>query len=26
LTGLSYCLRRRKPVSWAGYKRWLSLP
>jgi GT2 family glycosyltransferase len=20
------CLRKRRPVSWAGYKRWLSLP
>src|SRR5262245_7791739 len=26
VSGISYCLRRRKPVSWAGYKRWLSLP
>jgi len=26
LTGIPYCLRKRKPVSWAGYKRWLSLP
>jgi GT2 family glycosyltransferase len=24
--GIPYCLRRRKPVSWAGYKRWLRLP
>ncbi|HEY4270756.1 MAG TPA: glycosyltransferase family A protein [Candidatus Udaeobacter sp.] len=26
LVGVPYCLRKRKPVSWAGYKRWLSLP
>ena len=26
LAGIPYCLRRRKAVSWAGYKRWLSLP
>jgi GT2 family glycosyltransferase len=26
LAGVPYCLRKRKPVSWAGYKRWLSLP
>jgi GT2 family glycosyltransferase len=26
LAGISYCLRRRSPVSWAGYKRWLGLP
>jgi GT2 family glycosyltransferase len=25
LAGIPYCLRRRGPVSWAGYKRWLSL-
>ena len=25
LTGIPYCLRKRKPVSWAGYKRWLHL-
>jgi GT2 family glycosyltransferase len=25
LTGIPYCLRNRKPVSWSGYKRWLSL-
>jgi len=25
-TGIPYCLRRRRPVSWAGYKRWLALP
>src|SRR6266699_4197441 len=24
LAGISYCLRNRRPVSWAGYKRWLS--
>jgi GT2 family glycosyltransferase len=26
LTGIPYCLRRRRPVSWPGYKRWLRLP
>src|SRR4029077_1558675 len=26
LAGIAYCLRRRSPVSWAGYKRWLGLP
>jgi GT2 family glycosyltransferase len=26
LAGIPYCLRKRRPVSWAGYKRWLSLP
>jgi GT2 family glycosyltransferase len=26
LSGIPYCLRRRKPVSWASYKRWLKLP
>jgi GT2 family glycosyltransferase len=26
LAGIPYCLRRRRPVSWAGYKRWLALP
>lgn len=26
LAGLPYSLRRRRPVSWAGYKRWLALP
>jgi GT2 family glycosyltransferase len=26
LAGIPYCLRRRRPVSWAGYKRWLQLP
>jgi GT2 family glycosyltransferase len=26
LAGLPYSLRKRKPVSWAGYKRWLALP
>ncbi len=25
LTGLSYCLQNRKPVSWSSYKRWLQL-
>ena len=24
--GIPYCLRKRRPVSWAGYKRWLALP
>src|SRR5437867_9200363 len=26
LAGIPYCLRKRRPVSWAGYKRWLRLP
>ena len=26
LAGIPYCLRRRRPVSWASYKRWLALP
>jgi GT2 family glycosyltransferase len=26
LVGIPYCLRKRKPVSWAGYRRWLALP
>jgi GT2 family glycosyltransferase len=26
LVGIPYCLQKRRPVSWAGYKRWLSLP
>jgi GT2 family glycosyltransferase len=26
LAGLPYSLRKRKPVSWAGYRRWLALP
>jgi len=26
LAGIPYCLRKRRPVSWAGYKRWLALP
>ena len=26
LAGLSYSLRKRKPVSRSGYKRWLALP
>jgi GT2 family glycosyltransferase len=26
LTGIPFCLRKRRPVSWAGYKRWLGLP
>jgi GT2 family glycosyltransferase len=26
LAGLPHSLRKRKPVSWTGYKRWLGLP
>jgi GT2 family glycosyltransferase len=26
LAGIPYCVRKRRPVPWAGYKRWLSLP
>jgi GT2 family glycosyltransferase len=26
LTGIPYCLRKRRAVSWSAYKRWLSLP
>jgi GT2 family glycosyltransferase len=26
VSGIPYCLRKRRPVSWASYKRWLSLP
>ena len=26
LAGIPYCLRKRRPVSWAGYERWLKLP
>src|SRR6476469_1913345 len=26
LRGIPYCVRKRRPVSWAGYKRWLGLP
>ena len=26
LAGIPYCLGKRHPVSWAGYKRWLRLP
>jgi GT2 family glycosyltransferase len=26
LAGISYCVRRRRRVSWRGYKRWLQLP
>lgn len=26
LGGILYCVRRRRPVSWADYKRWLGLP
>jgi hypothetical protein len=26
LAGVPYCLRKRQPVSWAAYKRWLRLP
>lgn len=26
LAGIPYCVLKRRPVSWAVYKRWLSLP
>jgi GT2 family glycosyltransferase len=26
LAGIPYCVRKRRPVSWRGYKRWLQLP
>ena len=26
LAGIPYCVRKRKPVPWAAYKRWLALP
>ena len=26
LGGIPYCVRKRRPVSWRGYKRWLALP
>jgi GT2 family glycosyltransferase len=26
VAGVPYCLAKRHPVSWAGYKRWLRLP
>jgi GT2 family glycosyltransferase len=26
LRGIPYCLGKRRPVSWAGYRRWLALP
>jgi GT2 family glycosyltransferase len=26
LAGVPYCLRKRSPVSWPSYKRWLALP
>ena len=26
LAGIPYCVRKRRPVSWRGYKRWLRLP
>jgi GT2 family glycosyltransferase len=26
LAGVPYCVQRRRPVSWASYKRWLRLP
>ena len=26
LAGVPYFIRKRKPVSWSSYKRWLSLP
>lgn len=25
LAGIPYCLRKRRPVSWAGYRQWLKL-
>jgi GT2 family glycosyltransferase len=26
LGGIPYCVRKRRPVSWTGYERWLALP
>ena len=26
LGGIPYCVRKRRPVSWGAYKRWLALP
>jgi GT2 family glycosyltransferase len=26
MVGIPYCLAKRQPVSWVGYKRWLRLP
>jgi GT2 family glycosyltransferase len=26
LRGIPYCVRKRRPVSWASYKLWLALP
>jgi GT2 family glycosyltransferase len=26
LAGIPYCIRKRRPVSWVGYKRWVALP
>ena len=26
LAGIPFCLRRRRPYSWAGYRKWLGLP
>jgi GT2 family glycosyltransferase len=26
LAGIPYCVRKRRPVPWAGYKRWVRLP
>jgi GT2 family glycosyltransferase len=26
LAGIPYCVGKRRPVSWRGYKRWLRLP
>lgn len=26
LSGIPYCVRKRRPVSWADYERWLALP
>jgi GT2 family glycosyltransferase len=26
MAGVPYCLRKRRPVAWSGYKRWLRFP
>ena len=26
MVGIPHCLRKRRPVSWTGYKHWLGLP
>jgi GT2 family glycosyltransferase len=26
VAGIPYCLTKRRPVSWSGYKRWVRLP